>query len=426
MTDAFLVYFLVTLLPMFFLGVGGRTEHVVFVCWRWLQVVTLFGAFAYVIHRLIRRDWRDFVVLLLIAIAVAYLGLSYIGIAWDAQIEYNRVLQLAREFGSITEGYRHGVAHWIFGYPPGASLSVAFFMTLKLISPNAAQGILLVLWCGSLMQRHMRDVDLAGKLAFFILLATGSQLTWHYSYFYNNLFYALVWATFVLVPLFGSSMRPWEWCGYALVLVWLRPQWHIAVIPIFCGTLSALASAPAWNRRVVRDIALATIAAFAVAWLGSSYWKTASITLEAQMSHHNVEVLDDIAAHQDQHVLEIEVETKPLTQQAAPPASFFSRQSIDAIQWAYGVTKRLYSLSLMVLVAAALFALIVLRRRGIAFVVPLLSPIGVLLGTAAFAYVYSGYRANTWALERLQIITPILAAGTLVALHRAIRKQARA
>jgi hypothetical protein len=423
--DAFLVFFLVTLVPIAFLGVGGRTEHVLFVGWRWLQVVTLFGAGAYILYRLIRYDWRGLLVLVLVAAGVAWLGLSYIGIAWDAQIEYNRVLQLARQYGSITDAYRHGVTHWILGYPPGASLSVAFFLTLKLISPNVAQGILLILWSGNMLARHMRHIDLPGKLAFFLLLATGEQLIWHYTYFYNNLAYALVWATFVLVPLFGSSLRPWEWCGYALVLVWLRPQWQIAAIPITLGALATLASARVWSWKVLRDTALLCCAALLVAQQASTYWKSATIELDAAIAHENRAVIDSLTAQQNAPVLDVVVPTEPTVQQATPLPELWSRESVDAVKWAYHVTDRLYALSLGVLAGALLIALVVLRRRGLVFLVPLLSPLGVLVGTAYFAHVYAGYRANTWALERLQIIVPILAAGTLAALHHALRTEPR-
>jgi len=426
MIDAFLAFFLVSLLPIAFLGIGGHTEHVLFIGWRWLQVVALFASSLFVVYQLARRDRRGLAVLALVVVGVAYLGLSYLGIAWDAQIEYNRVLQLAQRFGSITEAYRHGVTHWIFGYPPGASLSVAFFLTLKMISPNVAQGVLLALWSGSLLTRHLRHVDVPTKIVFFVLLATGTQLMWHFAYFYNNLFYALVWATFVFAPMFGSSLRPWEWCGYALVLVWLRPQWQIAAIPIGVGALAALASARTWNLRVLRDTILMMTAALAVAWLGSTYWRSASAKLDEAMSRENADVIANITAQQASPVLEIDVHTRPLAQQTTTVPPFLSRESVDAVVWAYHVTAHAYSLSLVVLAAVATLALLILRRRGLVFVVPLLSPIGIVLGTAAFAHYYAAYRANSWALERLQIITPILAAGSVAALHWTVRQRTRA
>lgn len=420
MIDAFLVFFLVTLLPIAFVGIGGRTEHALFATWRWLQVAALLAAACFVLYRLIRRDWRALVVLVLVGAGVAYLDLSYIGIAWDAQIEYFRVLQLAKQYGSLTEGYRHGITHWIFGYPPGASLSVAFFQTLNMVSPNIAQGILILLWSGSLMARHMRDVDLAGKLAFFVLLATGSQLVWHYTYFYNNLFYALVWATLVLVPMFGSSLRAWEWCGYALVLVWLRPQWQIAAIPIGTGALSTLLAASGWSRRHARDTAIVAAAALTVAWLGSAYWQTASVELDRAMSRETTAVIAKLTEQQRSPVLEIEVRTKPFAQQYKPVPPLLSHASVAAVGWAYHVTARLYAVSLAVLALIGFVAVWALRRRGLVFLTPVLSPLAVLLGTAVFAR-YADLKTNTWALERLQIISPILMAGTLTALHRALR-----
>jgi hypothetical protein len=423
MTDAFLVYFLVTLLPIAFLGIGGHSEHVLFVGWRWLQVGTLLGVAVFTVSQLARRGWRDLVILVLVATGIGYLVLSYIGIAWDAQIEYNRVLQLADHFGSLTEGYRHGVTHWILGYPPGATLSVAFFLTLKMLSPNFAQGALIVLWSGSFLLRHCKDVDLPGKLVFFAMLATGAHMTWHLTYFYNNLFYALIWATYVLAPLLGSTLRPWERCAYALALVWLRPQWQIAAIPIATSALATVLSAPSWNWRLVRDTALVTLAALTVAWLGSDYWRRASADLDRALSVENTAVIAATSAHQDPRTLEVEVTTRPFEQQAKPIPKLMSKESVDAVAWAFTVTKREYSLSLLFLAGAALLALVALRRRGLAFLVPLLSPLGMVLGTAVFARGYAEYRANAWALERLQIITPILAAGVAAALHRALRRQ---
>jgi len=40
-----------------------------------------------------------------------------------------------------------------------------------------------------------------------------------------------------------------------------------------------------------------------------------------------------------------------------------------------------------------------------------------------FARSVASYQANEWALERLQIIVPILAAGVATALHQALRER---
>jgi hypothetical protein len=424
--DAFLVFMMVTLVPIAFLGIGGRAEHALFIGWRWLQVATLLAAGGYVLYRMATRSRRDLILLVVIAACIAYLGLSYVGIYWDAQIEYNRVLLLADRFGSLTEGYRHGNAHWIFGYPPGATLSVMFFSTLHMISPNVAQGILLVLWCGAFLVRHLRDVDLPSKIVFFLLLATGAQFAWHATYFYNNLFYALLWAQLVLAPLFGSTLSPWERCGTALVLVWLRPQWEIAAIPIATSALTTLLIAPRVDRRLVRDTTLATLVALAVAWHGNAYWQRASPILDQQMSQHGAALIDEAAATQhDSRTLDVQVTTKPTAVLATPVPALVSGESVDAIAWAFKLTREKYPLSSAALCMASLFALASLRRRGLAFIVPLLGPLGLVVGTAVFARGYADYRANSGALERLQIIVPILSAGVLAALPRTLRAPAR-
>ena len=70
-----------------------------------------------------------------------------------------------------------------------------------------------------------------------------------------------------------------------------------------------------------------------------------------------------------------------------------------------------------------LLALVTLRRRGLAFLAPMLGPFIVMIGTAVFARSVASYQANEWALERLQIIVPILAAGVATALHQALRER---
>lgn len=422
MIDGMLAYFLVSLIPIALLF-GGRAEHVLFVGWRWLQVVTLFAVAAHVLYRTVRSGWRDVVLLVAIAVGIGYIALSYSAIAWDAQIEYHRVVLLAARYGGLTEGYRHGVANWILGYPPGTSLSVMFYSTLHLASANVAQGLLTLLWSAVFMQRHMRNVDFAGKAIFFVLLGMGEHALWHVTYFYNNLFYALIWAELVLAPMLGSSMRPWERVGWALVLVWLRPQWQIAAIPIGSSALSTLLAAKSLDLRFVRDLALTTMAALLVAWLGSGYWRTASAALDRAISEEKMRVVDAIGAEQDRQILAVETATKALEQQRAPTPPLLSRASLDAVDWAFYVTKHVYRRSMWMMGFLALFALVTLRRRGLMLLVPLLSPLALVLGTAVFARMFPGYRSNEWALERLQIITPILAAGMVTALHRAIRLQ---
>lgn len=422
MNNGFLVYLLISIIPIALIGIGGRTEHVLFVSWRWVQVVALFAVSALLLYRTIRSGWRDLVVLVLVAAALAYLALGYTQIAWDAQIEYHRVIMLANSYGSLTEGYKHGITNWILGYPPGTSLSIMFYSTLRMPSANIAQNILALIWSASFMQRHMRDVDLAGKLAFFVLLAVGEHSTWHFTFFYNNLFYALVWAELVLAPLFGSSFEPWERCACALVLIALRPQWQIAAIPIGTSALSTLLTARTINRRLVRDLAMVTMAALCVAWLGSSYWREASTQLNTAISQEKLRALATTSAGQDARTLHVEVETNSVTEQRPPVPALLSKPSFEAVAWAFAVSYHAYRTTAWTLALAALFALIVLRRRGLAFVVPLLSPLALVAGTAVFARSYPEYRANEWALERLQIITPFLAAGVLAALHRAIRR----
>jgi hypothetical protein len=425
MIDAFLLFFLVSLVPIAFIGLGARTEHAIFVAWRVAQLATLALSFAWILYRLARGRWTDWLLLVAISLLVAFIALSYVGIAWDSQIEYQRVLLLAERYGGLTEAYRHGVTSWILGYPPGTSLSVAWYRWLRLPSPNVAQGVLFALWSTSLLVRHMRSLDVASKLLFFVLLVSGPLFLWHLTYFYNNLFYALIWGQLILAPMFGSSLRPWERCGYALVLVWLRPQWQIAAIPIGSAALATLLSEPTFDRRCLYETVLATLAALCVAWLGATYWQTAAARLTGAQDQVKSAILDDIAAHQDQRSVHVDVTTKTIERQSPPKPALWSKQSADAITWAYGVTKNAYAISLLVLAGVALLGLLSLRRGGLVFVVPLLSPLALIVGTAIFARSYPEYRANKWALERLQIIAPILAAGAAAALHHAYRIRTR-
>jgi len=423
MIDAFLVFFLVSLIPIAFLGIGGPTEAALFTAWRWLQVVTFLGASAWVLYQLARRDWRGLVVLLLLALVVAYFGLSYSGIAWDAQIEYHRVLLLAIRYGGLTEGYRHGVVSWVLGYPPGTSLSVAFYRSLHLLSPNVAQELLFLLWSGAFFVRHLRHVDLPGKLLFFAIILVDTRFLWHLTYFYNNLFYALIWAELALAPLFGSPMRPWETCGSALVLVWLRPQWEIAAIPIATGALATLLASPTWTKRLLRDAGVVTAAALVVARLAASYWQNAVGELGRLLNGHTVQVLDQLRTHPDFPALHVDVDTKAFMQQAPHTPALLSKESANAVAWAYHVSVDRYPLYFAALAALALLALVTLRRRGLAFLAPMLGPFIVMIGTAVFARSVASYQANEWALERLQIIVPILAAGVATALHQALRER---
>lgn len=424
MIDVFLAFLLVSVLPIAFIGVGGRLEHVLFLIWRALQLGALLLAFGYLGHRLWRARWADRLLLVVVAVALGYVALSYDAIAWDAQMEYHRVLLLADRWGSLSEGYAHGMVSWLLGYPPGASLSVIWYRTVRLPSVNMAQDVLLLLWAAVFVLRHMQRVDAPGKIIFFGLLATNAELQWHATFFYNNLFYALIWAQFVLVPLFGSTLRPWEQCAYALVLVWLRPQWQIAAIPIASGALAALLSAPSIHRRCVRDTALVALAAVVVAWLAGVHWYRIVGPLGLRQQQQKVATVAEAREHQDPHVLQIEVATQAVEKLAPPSSPLLSSASVAAIGWAFGVSWKLHWPGMLLLLAVGLLAVATLRRRGLVFVVPWLSPLALIVGTAAFAHVYPNYRANTWALERMQIVVPILAAGAVAALHARLRRSA--
>jgi hypothetical protein len=423
--DAFLVFFVVSIVPIAFVGIGGRAEHWLFVAWRGLQVATLGLAFVWIGGRLVRARWSDRLLVLAVAAALGYVALSYDGIAWDAQMEYHRVLLLADRFGSLSAGYAHGMVPWLLGYPPGTSLSVMWYRWLRLPSPNMALDVLVLLWTASFVLRHMHKVDASGKLIFFVLMATNVTMQWHVTFFYNNVLYALIWAQLILAPMLGSTLRPWEQCAYALVLVWLRPQWQIAAIPLVSSALATVVSAPSIDRRLLRDTILVATAAIAVAWLGGLHWYRVEAELDRQQQQLKEAVIEDVKAHQDPSLLRVEVETQAIEKLAPPPPPLFSSASASAIAWAWGVTKNLHWAGMLLMFAVGILAVVALRRRGIVFFVPWLSPLGLIVGTAAFARVYVNYRANTWALERMQMVVPILAAGAVTALHARLRAARR-
>jgi hypothetical protein len=425
--DAFLVFFLVSIVPLAFIGVGGRTGHALLAIWRVAQFGTLALAFAFVLYKLARSRWQDIVLFLAIIAAVAVVGLSYSNIAWDAQIEYHRIVLLTEQWHSLYDAYVHGMSTWIVGYPPGTSLSVMWYRWLHLISPNVAQEVLLVLWCGAFMIRHMQRVDTLGKVVFFALVATTPLFQWHVTYFYNNLFYALICAQLVLAPLFGSSIRPWELSAYALVLVCLRPQWEIAAISITSSALATvLAATPPLERRRLRDAVVAALVALMVARYGAIYWKHAEIQLVAAQEQHKLAIAQQLAATQPHDALEVQVQTKAVEQLAPPLPPLLSRESLGAIAWAWNISTKPYASDFVLLGGVGLLALATLRRRGLPLLVPWLSPLGLIAGTAVFAHSQPTYRANAWALERLQIVVPILAAGSAAALYMRLRARTRA
>jgi hypothetical protein len=266
----------------------------------------------------------------------------------------------------------------------------------------------------------LRAVDGWGKAIFFVLLLFVPLIQWHMVYFYNNLFFSLLWGQLVLTPLWGSSLAPWERCAIALVMVWLRPQWMIVAVPVASSALIAILVAPSRDRRFVRDTILVTLAALVVAWLGAVYWVRTAAHLQDQQTKHNADVSAAIAAHQDPRVLELHVTTQPVEKLKPPPPPLFSERSATVVAWAYRVTRNGHALSLDFLFALTLLALVTLGRRGIVFLVPLASSMALVVGTAVFARNYPEFAANSGALERMQLIVPVLTAGLAAALYHRV------
>jgi hypothetical protein len=422
MIDTFLGFFVVTLIPIAIPStIGPGAERVLFGGWRVLQLATLAVALLITLRRLVLGRWVDRLLALAVALALGYVALSCVYVEFDAQIEYQRVLLLADRYHGLWHGYRHGFSRWILGYPPGTSLSVIWYRWLHLPTANLAQDVLLFLWFANFITRHLRNLDAAGKTLFSVLLFSAPLVQWHATFFYNNLFYALLWAQLVLLPLFDATPPPRERCATALVLVWMRPQWQLAAIPILSSALTMIGVMPALDWRRVRDLALTTLAMLLVAWLGAIYWQRMIVRLSAMQQTEQSAIEHAIEASQDPHTLELAIESTPVKRRLFTPEPLLSRRSAGAVRWAWDVTMHSYAVSMTFLGAAALLALVLLRRRALPFLVPLLSPLGIIVGTAMFARTYGDYSANAWALERLQIICPILAAGVAAALHHHLR-----
>lgn len=419
MKDAFLVFMLVSFAPLAFpVAAGSSMEHVCFVGWRWLQVVVLAAAFGYVLMQLRRAPWVDRAIMLVLLMLALLAAASYGKVEWDAQIEYDRVVVLADRYGGLWNGYLHGI-QWILGYPPGTSLSALWYRTLHVPSPNWAQMALFLLWSATFLLRHLRAVDGLSKCLFFGTLIVMPMMQWHLYYFYNNLFFALISAEIVLLPLFDSRQEAWEQCGYALVLIWLRPQFALTAIPLVSAALTRLLTERR-DRRARYDVVAALLLALLVAWFGARFWARMMPRLSDLQTQHYADVAHAVAATQDQHVLDIEIATH-MDPPPTPPV--LSNDSLGAIEWAYETSMGVVARSVWIMIGGALFAVVVLRRRGLAFFVPIVTPAAFIVGTAVFARSYPAYRDNAWALERLQLVTSVFAAGIIAALHFQLRRR---
>jgi hypothetical protein len=201
-------------------------------------------------------------------------------------------------------------------------------------------------------------------------------------------------------------------------MVWLRPQFELTALSLVSMGLTRLLTTR-WQRRAVLETVATTVLALMVASYGARYWQRMMPVLANLQDSHYAAASTAIAAGQDPHALEIAIATH-MQPPPTPPA--LSSNSVEAIHWAYQTSMHVVAQSAWIVVGTALFALVVLRRRGLAFLVPILTPAGFIIGTAAFARGYPAYRDNAWALERLQLVTSVFAAGTLAALHFQLRR----
>ena len=162
-----------------------------------------------------------------------------------------------------------------------------------------------------------------------------------------------------------------------------------------------------------------------VAWFGCALWQNAAAVATRQQADFRSANAQSIAATQDATVEHVEVATDIRIAPQAPRPPWISRYSLDAVVWALAVTMHLYWLTFTLIGGAVLIALLALRRRGLPFLVPLLLPSALILGTIPFARYLPDYRSNAWALERLQLVSAVLAAGVLAAVHWQLRNAAR-
>jgi hypothetical protein len=409
--DWFVVFLAYSMMPMLFPQSAGA-ETILFAIWRVGQIVLLLG----VCVALAREFWRASRAAKASLVVWAFLTLVMCFAQrvtwWDAVVEYDRIILLALRHHGIWQGLIQAGDQYIFGYPPGASLSILWGSAFGLHC-NQAQTLLLFIWTSSFTLRYLSGHRWYSYCLFGLLYYLVHEIGWHYIYFYNNIIYTVVWAQLILVPLLRVQVRWWEQVLTALLLVCFRTQFSLALVPIVSGAMiHLLLNGP---RR--RTIAI-SLAAVAVAFAFGKFWDArAGQAYERQKALLAAEATVT-SAGQDPSAIELVYKEAP-TPQAVNRVGVYR----EAIEWAWGITDFNYSWSLILMAALWIFALALGWRVTLAYLVPLLTPAAIIVGTGPFALVFPQYKSYDSSLIRLETILPFLAAGMVVALDAEFLRQ---
>jgi hypothetical protein len=416
MIDGFLVFMLYSLVPMLFpTGLPPGTERALFLTWAVGQVMVVAALVLYLAWRTARARWQTRLAVIAWALTCFFVALSYMEIAWDSVVVYDRVVKVALHQKGLWSGYVSAGTPYVFGYPPGASLSVLWGRFLRMPSANMAHAAVLWLWMTNwLVEIVEREGNRKSAPLFLLLFAIGPQVFWHVVFFYNNIVYALLWTTLVTAPLHRVKLKPWQLCGYALALVWFRPQLLLALVPIASTALIELLL-DGLNRRRLVWFVIAALVAFA----GARFWERRVVQQTALQEQRLLDNQKLQTAGRDASALELRFDAPPeqappvTTTQAKPRA----RVVREAIAWASGVAYRAYGPALLALLVLPLCGLWLGRRWGLAVAVALLTPLTFIAGTAQFALANPDYQSIPGSLERLLLVTPLLAAAVAVAVE---------
>jgi hypothetical protein len=425
--DVFCLFMLWTVLPTALpVGTPPAIERVCFTGWAAVQVALLAFGLGYLVWRAVRATWSARILVVALAAIGAIGAFAYNRIQWDAQAVYDRVAHLAVLHRGVWTGFVHGGNDWILSYPPGASLTVVWGVLCGLPSSNFAHAVLMWLWGATLVVRVLPQTGLkrSGLVFFVLLFVYASPIPWaipwwHYWLYYNNIFFSLVWMQFILCALIDLRMRPWEHLAYALVLVWLRPFFGIAALPVLSAGAIALLRGRPW-----KPVLWLTAAALVVQLGGVRAWHGKVTALTEAQGAYQRSALSQIEARRDPHALAIDLDTsihaasRTTAPSAAAPLGTRRRIFIDAVVWAWAQAWAVGRYALLFLIMVPLGALVLGWRRALGYLLPLFNVLALVVGTGFFALGFPAYRANVEAFERMLIIAPILVAAVAVAFDR--------
>jgi hypothetical protein len=422
MTDWFVVFLVASDLPLLLpVGMSRGLENGLFTAWRWAQV----GVGVLALVMVLRQLWRASAPTRWCALGWTAFSLviffQYRPMEWDAVVEYDRMVHLSLRHGGLWQGYIHAATTYVLGYPPGATLSVIWGRTVGLPSSNLAHVAILWLWGLSWVRQLGSTGRGYGGFLFGALYLLAPYVDWHHEYFYNNIIYAILFAQLILIPLLRIESSLAESCACALLLVWLRWPRELAAVSIMsAAAIRLLRGEPLRRTAVIMLLSLGCTVA------GARLWSHRASQLTALQREHEQRLDGQTAMQQDSLAEEYHFEGSPAAR-SKPSATKRDLRSVyrEAIVWAWNVTFQHYSTSLFLIFGACLFAWTLGLRTGLAYSVPLLTPLAFIAASAAFAETYPGYQQIPGSLVRLEIILPLLAAGGAVALEADLRRARR-